>query len=107
MVKKEVVWEAALGVLFSIFLGFFIHHLETMYYNIVTPEDIPINGLIGIVGFVGIVGFTIVAVLLILRLTNYMKNRKESRILFNFFSLYPFKEQLDACIKLFIICPRD
>ncbi len=64
LVKKEVVWEVALGVLFSILIGFFIPHLETMYYNIVTPEDIPINGLVGIVGFVGMVGFTIVAVLL-------------------------------------------
>ncbi|MDW0134806.1 MAG: hypothetical protein QOK88_04795 [Nitrososphaeraceae archaeon] len=79
MVKKEVVWEVTLGVLFSILLGFFIHHLETIYYNIVTPEDIHINGLVDIVGFVGIVGFTIVAVLLILRLINYLKNRKKSR----------------------------
>lgn len=78
MVKKGVIWEAALGVLFSIFLGFFINHLETLFYNIVTPTNIPINGFVGIVGLVGVVGFTIITVLLILRLTNYMKNRKES-----------------------------
>ncbi|HVE37906.1 MAG TPA: hypothetical protein VNA18_06910 [Nitrososphaeraceae archaeon] len=66
-------------MLFSIFLGFFIPHLETMYYNIVTPEDIPINGLVVIVGFVGIVGFTIIAVLLILKLINYLENGKKSR----------------------------
>jgi uncharacterized integral membrane protein len=78
LVKKELVWEAALGVLFSILLGVFINHLETLFYNIVTPTNIPINGLVGIVGFVGVVGFTIIMVLLITRLTNYMKNRKES-----------------------------
>jgi hypothetical protein len=76
--KKEVIWEAALGVFFSLLLGFFINHLETMFYNIVTPTNIPINGLVGIVGFVGVVGFTLTTVLLILRLTNFMKNRKIS-----------------------------
>ena len=81
LVKKEVVWEAALGVLFSIFLGFFINHLEPMFYNIVTPANIPINELVGKVGFVGVVGFTIITVLLILRLTNYMKKRNATMIL--------------------------
>ena len=49
-----------------------------MYYNIVTPEDIPINGLIDALGFGGIVGFTIIADLVILKLINYLENWKKS-----------------------------
>ena len=78
MVSKEVLWETVLFALFSLFLVYFVSHLETMFYNMIRPIDIPINGIVGIVGFLGVFGFTIMAVLLILRFTNYMKNRKKS-----------------------------
>lgn len=70
-----------------------------MFYNIVAPANIPINGFVGIAGFVGIVGFTIIAVLLILRLANQMKNKKNHTILFKFFSLYQFLKNSENEIK--------